>query len=397
MKLTPARVTVAALVLAGAVCLLAGTRPLNGADPLPPGVSLQIENAEALHEQVVNAMESAPAELTGAPGLVGAKGGVRLKLLAEGPSDVILPLPQLVGAQVPIAFAITATPPEAAAAFRLHKRDDANVVVGVTLRGAPGQEVQLAWAAVVLVAEPSDAPAGDAHEAYRAATACVQSGDERIATLAEDLWPENADPAAYAANIQQFVRKLKQERPPQSIDALDMLDSKVNGICTASANLAAALLRAKNIPARTLAVIPPTGRRLEMHRIVEYYDDGQWRRFDPSLVHADVPMSPWQSVVMATTTIADEDVAMQPRRAVVPGAPYGQEIEILSPGVTLTGADFFWTEARPLAEFDVTAEALDHAQTQWQAFLIAGKLSESQIQSAAATTPEDFAKALKTP
>jgi hypothetical protein len=36
---------------------------------------------------------------------------------------------------------------------------------------------------------------------------------------------------------------------------------------------------------------------------------------------------------------------------------YGQEVELLTPGVILIGQDFFWTMATPLAEFEPTDEA----------------------------------------
>ena len=70
--------------------------------------------------------------------------------------------------------------------------------------------------------------------------------------------------------------------------------------------LAAALMRAKGIACRSVAVVPPIGQRLEMHRIAEYHDGERWVAFDPSSLQTDVPARPWQNVVMARTTPADE-------------------------------------------------------------------------------------------
>ena len=42
---------------------------------------------------------------------------------------------------------------------------------------------------------------------------------------------------------------------------------------------------------------------------------------------------------------------MAPRMGAMPGCPFGQEAELLTPNVTLFGEDFFWTQAAPLAEF----------------------------------------------
>ncbi|HMS17446.1 MAG TPA: hypothetical protein PKA37_11445 [Planctomycetota bacterium] len=63
-------------------------------------------------------------------------------------------------------------------------------------------------------------------------------------------------------------------------------------------------------PAASHAVVPTTGQKLEMHRVVSFVDQGKWCGFDPSLVHDDVTMHPRQVVVMGCTTIDDEHWAM---------------------------------------------------------------------------------------
>jgi len=173
------------------------------------------------------------------------------------------------------------------------------------------------------------------------------------------LWPANASIAGYATNIQEFIRNMKQERQPRSMDALGILGSGGNWICTANANLAVALLRSRNIAAQSIAVIPPTGQRLEMHRIVACLDGGQWRAFDPSSLQKDIPLKPWQNIVMARTTVADEELAMKPRMGTSLGCPYAQELEFLRGSMALSGQDFFWTMGQPLAEFEASGEAIN--------------------------------------
>jgi hypothetical protein len=180
------------------------------------------------------------------------------------------------------------------------------------------------------------------------------------------------------------------------MDALGILDSGGNWICTANANLAAALLRAREIPARSIATIPPTAQRLEMHRVVEYFDDGRWVKFDPSSLQKDIPLKPWQNVIMAKTTMADEDIAMKPRMGTSLGCPYGQELELLDGGITLWGKDLFWTIAKPLAEFEASNEAIDLARSAWNGFLDTGKLSPGRIQAAAARDASTFLEGWKT-
>ncbi len=179
------------------------------------------------------------------------------------------------------------------------------------------------------------------------------------------------------------------------MDALGIVKSGENSICTANANLAAALLRAKGIASRSLAVIPPTGQRLEMHRIVEFADGDGWRSFDPSSLHADIPTKPWQNIIMAKSTAWDEKMAMKLRPGIMAGCPYGQEIEMLSSGVNLNGPDFYWTIAKALAEFDPSDEAIQLAVKAWNRFLETGTVSPGQLKAAFAQNADEFAESLR--
>jgi hypothetical protein len=155
-----------------------------------------------------------------------------------------------------------------------------------------------------------------------------------------------------------------------------------------------ALLRHRGVPARSLAVLPTDGQRLEMHRIVEWFADGHWHRFDPSLVHADVPMRTSQSLVMAITSIADEVRADVLRPAVPRGCPFGQEIEILSGPAILFGTEFFWTQALPLVAFAAGEQELVAAGALWRRFEREGKAEPGAAKAAAAVDAASFAAAL---
>src|SRR4029453_17352358 len=119
-------------------------------------------------------------------------------------------------------------------------------------------------------------------------------------------------------------------------------------------------------------------QRLEMHRVAEFFDNDAWIPFDPSSLQTDIPAKPWHNIVMAKTTPADEQAAMKPRMGAMVGCPYGQEIEMLSAGVTLWGQDFFWTQAKPLAEFEPSEEALRLASEHWQRSLETGTQAPAQ-------------------
>jgi hypothetical protein len=142
-------------------------------------------------------------------------------------------------------------------------------------------------------------------------------------------------------------------------------------------------------------VVPPSGQRLEMHRVAEFFDGGKWIAFDPSLLHDDIPLKSWQSLVMERTSIPDEQKAMKPRFGTMLGCPYGQEFELAEPGLMLFGNDFYWTIAVSLAEFDVSEEASALATAAWKRFESTGETTPAQIKAAFARHGEEFITALK--
>jgi Transglutaminase-like superfamily len=339
-------------------------------------------------------ISSAPAHVMERSGLAGAIGGAHVQVVAAGPQEVLLPIPQLADGQVPLCFFIRSTPPDAATEFRLCRVDDGNVWVRVRLAGKR-QDIRIAWSSVVMLAPQSVIPNRTPADPYRKATACVQSGADQIDKLAKELWPKSGKASEFAANVQRHIRGMKGTARPRSLDALGILKSGQNGICTANANLAAALMRSKGIACRSMAVIPLISRRLEMHRIAEFVEDGRWIPFDPSSLSRDIPARPWQNIIMAKTTIKDEETAMNSRMSVMIGCPYGQEIEMLTPGVALVGADMLWTEAKPLAEFAPTDEINRLAAQAWNRYLETGTLTEGQRHSGDAKSAKELVELLK--
>lgn len=365
------------------------------AQDLSPAVVIRSERMDALHDKLVSKISSTNNGAMTGPGLIAAMGGVRVKLLKAGTHYVMMPLPQMTDGQVPVSYFIRSLPGDAAIECRLQRREKLNDIVSVSLKGNRNQEIQLEWSAVILVAGDVITPNKENADSYRRATACVQSESPEVERLAAELWPESGNVEDYARNIQQHVREMKMTKRPRSLDALGILESGMNGICTANANLAASLLRAKGIGARSVAVVPPTSQRLEMHRIIEYDDNGQWQLFDPSALHADVPMKPWQTMIVAKTTLSDEELAMKPRMGSMVGCPCGQELELLSSGITLWGKDFFWTMAKPLSEFEPDEKAISLAIDAWNRFLQQGKLSAGQVSAASASDYATFVNSLE--
>lgn len=360
------------------------------------GIPIKQSSLDLLQKQVTEAVTSAPASTLKMGGLIGIVGGAQVKLLKTGTHEVLLPMPQLTETQIPVSYAISTTPREAGKKFRIHTREGSNVVVSVQLHGSRNQQIQIDWSSIILIANRPSPTDRSVPSGYLPATLCVQSNAEQVRAVANRIWPASGQVGEFAANIQAFVAGMKQEKQPRSLDAVGILESGANWICTANANLAAALLRSKNVPARSIVVIPPTGQRLEMHRIVEYFEDGQWHPFDPSSLQKDIPLKPGQNIVMAITSIADEDVAMKPRMGASLGSPYGQELELLGRGITLFGKDFFWTMGKPLADFEARDEVINLATTEWERFRETGALSQKQVRASSAIDSASLLEALST-
>jgi hypothetical protein len=295
------------------------------------GKIIRQDGLARLQAELAKRIKSAPARVMKKSGLAGAMGGAHVKVFSDKPQTVLMPIPQLADGQVPICYFISSTPADAVTEFRLRRRDDGNVIVDVHLAGKK-QDVRIAWSSVVLLAPSSITPNRAPADPYFKATACVQSRADEITKLATKTWPKTGKRSDFAANIQRYIRGMKRVDRPRSLDAVGILKSGENSICTGNANLAAALMRSKGIACRSMAVIPPISQRLEMHRIVEFFEKGRWVPFDPSSLHTDIPTKPWQNITMAKTTTQDEKSAMKPRMGVMVGCPYGQEIELLMDG-----------------------------------------------------------------
>jgi hypothetical protein len=360
----------------------------------PKGIALTQHGLGGPRAELTRRIDASPTRVMKSSGLAGAMGGARVRILAATPQSILLPIPQLTEGQVPLSYFITANPPDAVTAYRLWSRDDGNVVAVVSFAGIP-QEVQITWCSVVLMTPWSVTPDRTPTDPYRAATACVQSTSDEVATLAERLWSANRTPEDFAESIRSHVERMARQSQPQSLDAVGILASGDNTICTANANLAAALMRARGIACRSMAVIPTVSFRYQMHRIAAFAANDRWVRFDPSSVHRDIPAKPWQNIVMSRTTIEDEQVSMGFRQSMMKGCPYAQEFELLTPEITMTGQDFFWTIAKPLASFEATEDATRLAAAAWTQFLESGTLSQGQMDARTATTAAEFAALLK--
>lgn len=251
----------------------------------------------------------------------------------------IFPIPTLGTGQVPLAYKFEClSPGKLIGCCRKKRADGRNEVCEVTLQpGTKGAWLQ--YDALVLLggSQKRDSTPPPSPEQWCRSTACVQSSDTQIKSIAEKLAAPGDSSEAYARKVMAFVKRdMGKGAPFKALDAVAALQS--GGSCTNKANLSAALLRAHGIPARTVSHMPTWAtEKFYEHWLTEFWQPGKgWVAFDATI-------GSWEPdrrsrVVLSTANPSDEDRAFEPlhERFVMPGAPYLSVAE-LSP--TLYPAD----------------------------------------------------------
>ncbi len=376
---------------------LAGALPAQQATRTGVAAELLATGHAAIEERIVAA---GPLEFADG-GLCGYLGGATIRLGSTAEAVVQVPLPQELAGQVPLTFTCVVEPATVWRSAAIVREAGQGAALQLVLR-APrsvgmlfgrGPEVKLSWAGVVLLAERPETAAADAAAGFLAATPCAQAEHADLVASSKAVAPSDASVAELAARLQAWIAARRPLGRPRTLDALSLLAAGNHGICTVNANFAAAVLRQRGVPAQLLAVVPTNGMRLEMHRIVAWHEAGRWQRFDPSGVHADVPMRTSQSLVVACTSIADEQRAGTPRVAAPVGCPWGQELEVVRGAAVPFGPEFFWTQAKPLLAFAAADDQLAAARAAWRRFLADGRPASPAQRAAAATTRAEFAVA----
>lgn len=202
-------------------------------------------------------------------------------------------------------------------------------------------------------------------------SACVQSDDPEIKSKAEELQSGTDDLETYVRRATEFCAKNKG-LPGEKFFSLDAARAlKCGGSCTSRANLAAALLRARGIPARTVAHLPAWGRSgFFEHWLVEYWHPKSgWVWVEPTL--NKLQPAPNFVVVLAVSNIADEDRAFDPYqiRYVMPGAAYLSVLELPAElaQVIRTRADLGRNYARCFADVSGTTSEMELLHKEAQA------------------------------
>ena len=291
--------------------------------PKPPG---------GLLARLLRPAPARPAPPLDGPGVIHA--GAQAAVATRAKDDVgvlTFPIPGTYRDQVPLTFDLKVEPPGALKSYRWVRRPDGRnwlceVTVAPTQKGAV-----VRWEALVLVGRGKDGPlpraarpeAPEEAAPWTRSTACVQSDDPAIRDKAQELARGTEGVESYARRVIAFTAH-HQGKDGVAFDALDARKGlDCGGSCTSRANLAAALLRAGGIPARTVAHLPTWSGPLYEHWLVEYWHPGAgWVWIESSL--GQFRPRPCTLVVLGVANPEDEDRAFDPlqTRQVMPGAPH---------------------------------------------------------------------------
>jgi len=300
--------------------------------PKKAGPRLSKPPAAGLLTRLRRRLSRRPAPSLDGPGVVRARAQAAVSTRhADDVGVLTFPIPGTYRDQVPLTFDIQVEPPSALKRYRWVRRPDGrNWLCEVTV--APAQEGALVrWEALVLVGRGKADPLPRAAEpqvpeeavSWTRSTACVQSDDPAIRDKAKELAAGNEDVATYARRVIRFTAR-HSGKDGVAFDALDARKAlDCGGSCTSRANLAAALLRARGIPARTVAHLPTWSGPLYEHWLVEYWHPGAgWVWLESAIGQFRPPA--WTLVVLSVANPEDEDRAFDElqTRQVMPGAPY---------------------------------------------------------------------------
>jgi hypothetical protein len=292
-----------------------------------------------------------------------------------GTGVVTFPIPGTYREQVPLSFTVRTQPPTALLGWRWRLRPDGiNWLCEVTV-APPKNGAIVKWESYVLVGERQNGPlalglkpeAPPEAVAWTRSTACVQSDDPAIKAKAQELAKGTHGVAAYVKRVIAFTAANQGTGAPfDRLDARRGLDC--GGSCTNRANLAAALLRAHGIPARTLSHLPAWAPKLYEHWLIEYWHPDMGWIWAESTLGLFRPQ-PWTLVVLNVANPEDEDKAFDPihLRYIMPGAAYQSGCELSK---ELFAADLF--------PDDATNQAVSIARTEGSAAEIAALFTAAQ-------------------
>ena len=246
---------------------------------------------------------------------------------------VTFPIPIRYRDQAPLAMRLTSNRKGAIRSHRFYRRPDGlNWLCEVRVR-PDAKPTQIGWEGLVYSRAPQIAVLPKASQPvvppeaapWLKRTKCVQTDSPLIIARAQALAKDDPDVETYVRRVIRFTCDNRGGNQAWNrLDAEMSLLCAGGGTCTNRANLAAALLRLRGIPARTVAHLPTWayGEALFTHWLVEYWHPGigwtsaesTWGEFKPPA---------YTTAIVAISSPEDEEASFDPMqtRWVLPGAP----------------------------------------------------------------------------
>ena len=247
--------------------------------------------------------------------------------IKEGESQgiVTLPIPGLYKHQIPLTFEVSTNPESALKGYRIYPREDNyNWLCAVEIETK--QPIVVSYKSIVLVSGNEGKTSHDNFtevSQWLNSTACVQCSNSKITKKAMELSQGTESLEETAKIIMEFAASNKG-LVSSNFEALDAISGlNHGGSCTNRANLAAALLRANGVPARTVAHIPVTNSWMDQHWLTEYWHpEYGWIPLETSMEIYNPDYN--KIVVLAVSSASDEERSMDGLqiKACLPGAPY---------------------------------------------------------------------------
>lgn len=214
---------------------------------------------------------------------------------ADQESSISISIPFPIGGQTPLAIKVDSDPPGAVARLEVEK-DRENRPLRVVLK-PQGKKARIKLSAeTITLLRDRPLPAGDAPLATREKIPAefrthlrsapgVEAEDPQVAKIAAGLPRE--DLQSLAKGLTEFLKGNLKYEGGGNQSARHSIKSRA-AVCTGYANVAAALLIARGVPARILACVMPEGK-LQEHYIVEAWVPGPgWARLESTMA-----MFPW--------------------------------------------------------------------------------------------------------
>ena len=283
---------------------------------------------------------SFPRKVLHAPGIACAEGCYEFTAHGDRKAlKIAFPIPQMYDQQAPIYFEVVSHPSDAIKDVVVRKRQHAkpNWIAEVQFKPLSlGEQVRFSWKEHVLVIAkdygdlpervkiPMTADLPVEVSPWLRSTRSVQADDEDIKRKAVELRDPEDDLIQTIRNVIEFSTHMSRNikrGPDRPRDCSALTTLHWGEICTGSANLAAALLRANGIPARLLANYPIWNTLFYTHYYVEVYIPTYgWTRAE-SIMNI-FPVETFRDIIVSVVYPADEDKSFDRGRWCAPGCPY---------------------------------------------------------------------------